>query len=229
MQQRLNEIFEAYATLSIEEERNKEQIQAIKEHTSENYASIGQLKDQQLREKIEEQRKDRLKEFNINALYRYNGGHPNKFNEFRGNALGRPGDFHSLKREWEKTEEDCLTDFKVTDRDVDLYTEVKRAQKDYHDVNRSYFRPEVLENFSMTERFSTLYYCLLFVASVYTLRELNYWMHNYVRKNSETYLKLKIFEKNEDGVVYVRNQDDINADPEARGDLWSQWTSYFRS
>lgn len=198
----MNDIFEAYATLSIEEERTKTQIDVIKELNSDNYVTVSGLKDQVLKQSIEQQSKEKLTEFNINPLYRYNGGFPNRFSENRGTALGKPGQFHSIDNEWAKTESDHDTDFKVTERDVDLFTEVRKSQKEYFDTYRSYYRPEVIEKFKMSERFDTLHKVFGFIVGLFFLRELFRRNAQRNRKNTEYLLNSGRVKKTKDGVVY---------------------------
>lgn len=204
IQQKIDRIFEAYATLSIDKLRAENEVPTIRNLDSSNYVPVDGIKDPEYREMVFADRKRRMKDFSFNKIYKYNGGHPNKHSNNRGNALGAPGEFHSAHEEFIATGEDMETDFKVTRFDVEMYTESLRAPKDMFRP-KSFFRSKVIESFEFKKHFSMLFYYAYFLVGLFAANIAVRQYMKYRRAVQEKKLSAGVYKMTEDGVVYVDN------------------------
>ena len=170
-----------------------------------NYTPIEKVNDADFKAIVLEDRKRRMKEFNYNKIYMYNGGVPNKWSFNRGTALSEPGDFHNIHEEFMVNGEDTETDFKVTRHDVELYTRARKAMKVHLDAPKSWFRPQVYDGNAFTLSFSMLYYIALFFGRLIATRIL---LKAYFKSRiyfQDRNIKSNKYKVTEDGVVYVDN------------------------
>lgn len=120
-QSRVQQIFAAYAELSVEKNRGVAAAFVPKRPTAENYLPPSSAPEA-LRRNYLATKQLTMKRYNVNALGRYRGGPPRKHSYARGSALGEPGEYHSLVLQNELEGNNASSDFHVTRQDVvDLY------------------------------------------------------------------------------------------------------------
>ena len=132
--------------------------------------AVQPLEDKTLENKYIDSKKFLMKKYNFNEYGRYKGGYPNRWWSFRGNAQGRPGEFHDVVdlRDYEKA--DMQTDFKINREDVVDYGRYMQDDMSVILNKRTYIAGKLDENYFSVEQFSLLGKIVAFVIVFSTFR-----------------------------------------------------------
>ena len=191
--------------MSIDKERAANDVPEVRTLDSSNYTPVEKLADQEYKAMILADRKRRMKEFNYNKIYMYNGGYPNKYTPIRGTALDLPGRFHEIHTEFIYTGEDLETDFKVTRHDVETYTRSRKAAKESLEQPKSWHRPEIIEGGAFSQASSFFYTIFLFLGGLFVARHMIGTYFSFRRYKQDTMINTGAYKVSEDGVVYCDN------------------------
>lgn len=147
----VQEIFEAYATLSIERNRGAAAAFVPKKGDSDSFVTAADAVGGETAALMRDQREERalmMKRYNVNALGRYRGGAPRRHSYARGSALAPPGEYHSLAEQNELEGANASCDFHVTRQDVVELYRYKLDDEEARLIKPTYF-------FAEPEEFST--------------------------------------------------------------------------
>jgi hypothetical protein len=160
----LQDIFKAFAVLSLESSKIEYDQPKGKELTPDNYRSIEQLEDKVLAKNILSYREQTKKRYNINKLGRYNGGIPNPDGMTRGDALDVPGAFHDVEMQRFYEQSDFVADFNVNRQDVVEYGRYMLDDRLQYGISRTWLRAKIDEKYFSPKQYSvtwTIFFVIL--------------------------------------------------------------------